>query len=256
MNVTILNTHPSTGKTATTLGLARALVEDGQRVLIVDLDPNFGATTALGLASKPTLYDFLFRDLALKKSLISVRKNIDILCSGSTTIVSEQRLQREPSAQLIFEHAFSGVTAKDFDSILFDVGAGLSRLQVAAACYTQRILIPVTMNVLGTLGASSAFIFAQSLRLIYSTEVEVLGFVPVMVNGDKEETCVTMKTISSLAKSSQRRLLPPIEYDETVPLAAQNHEFVADFSAESSASASYCALARILVDSLVSGKLA
>jgi chromosome partitioning protein len=251
MNLAIFNTHGATGKTATTLGLARALAEDGQRVLIVDLDPNFGATATLGIASKAALHDFLFRDLALMSCLTSVRRNLDILCSGNATLVAEQRLQREPSAQLIFEHAFSGGAAKNFDSILFDVGAGLSRLQVAAVCYSRTMLVPVTMNVLGVLGAASAVIFAQTLRLLYATDAEIIGFVPIMLKRDTEEKEVVMRTMSSIAKSSQQKLLPAIEYDESVPLAARSREFVADFSPGSAAAKSYSALAKVLMDCFV-----
>jgi len=250
MKIAITNTLPVTGKTATTLGLARALAEDGQRVLIVDLDPNFGVTTTLGLESTPALYDFMFKDLALKNCVTSIRKNLHVLCSGSTTLVAEERLQREPSGQLIFEHAFSGVAAEDFDFILFDVGASPSLLQVAAICYSRRVLIPVTTSVLGVLGALSALISAQAFRLIYTAEVEIIGFVPVMVNRGKGETDVTRKTISSIARECHSKLLPAIEYDETVPLAAQSHKFVADFCAGSPAAVSYSTLAKILLDSV------
>jgi chromosome partitioning protein len=251
MNLTILNTQPATGTTATTLGLARALAEDGQRVLIVDLDPSSGATNTLGLPSNSALYDFLFRDADLKKCLTSVRGNLQILCSGPTTVVAEERLQREPSAQLIFAHAFAGRVSEDYDFILFDGGSGLSLLQVAAVCYSRRILIPVTTSVLGVLGAVSAYISAQAFRAIYATEVEIIGYVPVMVNRDQKETEVTMKTISTIARECRRNVLPAIEYDESVPLAARNRMFVADFCAGSSATASYTALAKMLMDSVV-----
>lgn len=250
MNITILNTQPTVGTTATTLGLARALAEVGKRTLIVDLNPNAGATNTLGLPSNSALYDFLFRDADLKKCRTSVRQNLHILSSGPTTLVIEERLQREPSAHLIFERAFSQTVSEDYDFILFDGGAGLSLLQVAALGYSRRILIPVTTSVLAVLGALSAYVIAQAVTAIYAIEVDVIGYVPVMVNRDGNETDVTMKTLSSIGRYSRRNLLPVIVYDESVPLAARNHKFVADFFAESSAAESYNSLSVMLMDSL------
>src|ERR1019366_3916573 len=103
MNITILNTQPTVGTTATVLGLARALAEIGQRILVVDLNPNAGVTNTLGLPSNSALHDFLFGGMDLKKCLTSVRENLHILCSGPTTLVIEERLQRQPTAHLIFE---------------------------------------------------------------------------------------------------------------------------------------------------------
>jgi hypothetical protein len=70
-----------------------------------------------------------------------------------------------------------------------------------------------------------------------------------MVNRDEDEKDVTMKTLSSIARDCGRNLLPAIEYDESVPLAAQNCKFVADCFADSSAAESYNAVARLFTES-------
>lgn len=250
MKITILNTRQAVGTTALVLGVARALADIGQRTLVVDLNPNTGATSTLGLPSSSALHDFLLRDMDLNKCRTSVRTNLDVLCSGPATLVVEKRLQREPSAHLVFEYAFSDTVSEDYDFILFDPGAGLSLLQVASLCYSRRILIPVTSDVLGMLGALSAYISAQAIRSIYGIEVDVIGYVPVTVNGDKNERAVTAKTISSIARDCGLSVLPAIEYDESVQLASRNRTFVADFFAGSLAAQSYSGLAGMLVDSV------
>src|SRR5476649_751637 len=108
MEVTITNLHFGTGKTATTLALARALVGLGKKVLVVDLDPKFGVAATLGLAPRASLHDLLFRNLGMESCLTSARENLEVICSDSTTYVAEERLRRESSPQLVFEYAFSG----------------------------------------------------------------------------------------------------------------------------------------------------
>jgi nitrogenase subunit NifH len=104
--------------------------------------------------------------------------------------------------------------------------------------------------VLGVLGGLSAYVTAQAIRSIYGIEVNVIGYLPVMVNGDKNEKIVTMKTISSIARDCGLSVLPAIKYDESVLLAARNRKFVADFFAGSSAAESYSGLAKMLMDSV------
>jgi chromosome partitioning protein len=247
MEVTITNLHLGTGKTATTLALARALVGLGKKVLVVDLDPKFGVAATLGLAPRASLHDLLFRNLGMESCLASARENLEVICSDSTTYVAEERLRRESSPQLVFEYAFSR-TKNTYDAVLFDVGPGFSWLQVAALCYTRKVLVPVTTDVLGLLGACSAVVSAQTLRWVYSTEVEVIGFLPVMIRKGTPETEVALKTISAISKKGEIKLLPGIEYDDAVPLAARNRMFLADYCAKSCAAGSYEVLAKTLMD--------
>jgi len=247
MEFTISNLHPGTGKTSTTLALARVLAGIGNKVVVVDLDPNFGAATTLGLVPRAPLHDFLFRSLPLDCCVTAARENLDVICADPTTYVAEERLRREASPQLVFQYAFSR-TDKTYDAVLFDVGPGTSRLQVAAICYTRQVLVPVTMDVLGLLGAGSAICSAQALRWVYSSEVEIIGFLPVMVHRGDPETEAALKTISALSKQGRIKVLPAIEYDEAVSLAARNQKFLADFSANSSAAESYELLAKTLLN--------
>jgi chromosome partitioning protein len=112
MEFAIANQHSATGKTTTTLGLARALAGLGKKVLIVDLDPKSGVTATLKLAPQAAFYDSLFRNVTFEDCVTPVRENLDVICSGSTTYVAEERLKRESSPQTVFEYAFSKIDDK------------------------------------------------------------------------------------------------------------------------------------------------
>jgi cellulose biosynthesis protein BcsQ len=160
--------------------------------------------------------------------------------------VAEERLKRESSPQTVFEYAFSR-TDERYDTLLFDIGPGISRLQVAAFCYTHKVLVPVTLDVLGLMGACSSVFSAQGLKWVYSTGIKRIGFLPTMVQRGVPETEAMLKTLTAISKMAEIELFPIIEYDDAVRLATRSHQFVADYSATSSATASYEILAKKLM---------
>jgi cellulose biosynthesis protein BcsQ len=172
-----------------------------------------------------------------------IRENLDVICSDLTTYVAEERLKRESSPQTVFEYAFAEVDDK-YDVVLFDTAPEISRLQVAAFCYTHRVMVPVTLDVLGLMGACSAVFSAQALRWVYSTAIEMIGFLPTMVQRGVPETEAMLKTLAAISKKAKIEVLPSIEYDDAVLLATRGQQFVADYSATSSAAMSFELLAK------------
>jgi chromosome partitioning protein len=172
-----------------------------------------------------------------------------MICSDSTTYVAEEKLGRESSPQTVFEYAFAR-SNDEYDVVLFDVGPGFSRLQVAAFCYSKRVLVPLKMDVLSLMGACSAVFSAQSLQWVYSTGVEMIGFLPVMVQRGIPESEAIMKSLTGISKKAKIELMHSIDFDDAVRLAARSQQFLTDYSASSSAAESYELVAKELTTRL------
>ena len=150
----VANQKGGVGKTTTTVNLAAALAQHGLRVLVVDLDPQGNASTALGIEharGTPSSYDVLVDGVPLAEvvqphadlaSLFVVPATID-LAGAEIELVSivarENRLRRAFAA-----HPLIGTATDDrFDYVLVDCPPSLGLLTLNALVAGAEMLIPI-----------------------------------------------------------------------------------------------------------------
>ena len=81
----VSNQKGGVGKTTTAISLGAALVEQGERVLIVDLDPQANATSGLGISKAPPnpVYGLILKERPIEESIVSTAvSGLDIIPSG------------------------------------------------------------------------------------------------------------------------------------------------------------------------------
>ena len=153
--LTVANQKGGVGKTTTTVNVAAALAQAGLRVLVIDIDPQGNASTALGIdhhAEVPSVYDVLVDGKAIIEvvqecvdvpNLWCVPATID-LAGAEIELVSlvarETRMQRALSAYLA-DAADRG--EERFDYVLIDCPPSLGLLTVNAFVAADEVLIPI-----------------------------------------------------------------------------------------------------------------
>lgn len=146
---TISNQKGGVGKTTTVVNLSAALAKSGARVLVIDLDPQGNASTALGVEHRegtPSVYDVLVNDKELEEvvqncpdfdGLFVIPATID-LAGAEIELVSmvarEQRLSRSLT-KFLDEY--------DFDYVLIDCPPSLGLLTINAFVAASEVLIPI-----------------------------------------------------------------------------------------------------------------
>jgi chromosome partitioning protein len=149
--LTVANQKGGVGKTTTTVNLAAALALQGLHVLVVDLDPQGNASTALGVphhSEVPSVYEVLVDDMPLATTVRPVERIIGLDAVPATLDLAGAEIElvslvaREGRLRRALE-AFLTQSTDRYDYILIDCPPSLGLLTVNALVAADEVLIPI-----------------------------------------------------------------------------------------------------------------
>ncbi len=146
--MTIANQKGGVGKTTTAVNLAASLSQHGERVLVVDLDPQGNASTALDVdhhAGTPSVYNALVEDRPLSDIVVPVNGMPGLFCAPATIDLAGAEIELVPlvAREGRLSRAIDAFDVSELDYVLIDCPPSLGLLTVNALVTAEEVLIPI-----------------------------------------------------------------------------------------------------------------
>jgi chromosome partitioning protein len=143
---TVANQKGGVGKTTTTVNIAAAMAMGGLRVLVIDLDPQGNASTALGVEHRDSagVYEVLMGDAQMSEVIKKVAgfPVLDCVSSNTSLANAEINLVSMVARELQLKEAIESISV-NYDYIFIDCPPSLGLLTINAFAASKELLIPI-----------------------------------------------------------------------------------------------------------------
>ncbi len=183
--IAIINQKGGVGKTTTAVNLAAALARQGERVCVLDLDPQAHATTHFGIepdGDRPSVYDVLVRGRALADVRRDVGENLSLVNSDINLAASEVELAGVVGREVLLREALAQ-DPESYDYLLMDCAPSLGVLTINALAAADEVFIPLQPHFFALHGLGKLLETAALVGRRINPRLRVTGVVVCLYDG-------------------------------------------------------------------------
>ncbi len=179
----VANQKGGVGKTTTTVNLAAGLAKVGQRVLMIDLDPQGNATMGSGVDKRTlelTVYDVLLESSSIAEARVQAEKcGYDVLGSSRELSGAEVELVTMERREKRLQAAIAAVSA-DYDFVLIDCPPSLSMLTLNGLCAANGVIVPMQCEYFALEGLTDLVNTIKQVHANLNKDLQIIGLLRVM----------------------------------------------------------------------------
>ncbi len=179
----VANQKGGVGKTTTTVNLAAGLAQLGQRVLVVDLDPQGNATMGSGIDKRKlelSVYDVLLESATITEARQRAAKaGYDVLGANRELVGAEVELVGQERRERRLKAALHAVR-DEYDFVLIDCPPSLSMLTLNGLCAAHGVLVPMQCEYFALEGLSDLVNTIKQVHANLNPELLIIGLLRVM----------------------------------------------------------------------------
>ena len=181
--IVVANQKGGVGKTTTAVNLSAALREAGQRVLLVDFDPQGNATSGLGVdkSHSPNVYDVLIGESDCAKAIVTTPYG-DVLPSNKALAGAGIELVGMEHREYLLSNALDTVE-ENYDFILIDCPPSLELLTLNGIVAARSVLIPVQCEYYALEGLSDLMVTLRAVKRRLNPTISIFGVLLTMYDG-------------------------------------------------------------------------
>ena len=184
----VANQKGGVGKTTTTVNLAAGLAKVGQRVLMIDLDPQGNATMGSGVDKRKlelTIYDVLLESATIAEARTTSEKLVaggcgfDILGANRELAGAEIELVGVERREMRLKQALAQVST-EYDFVLIDCPPSLSMLTLNGLCCAHGVIVPMQCEYFALEGLTDLVNTIKQVKANLNDDLQIIGLLRVM----------------------------------------------------------------------------
>ena len=181
--ISVANQKGGVGKTTTTVSLAASLAKLGQKVLIIDSDPQGNATSGLGVQKAELaydVYDVIVNEVNVHEVIVpTTRENLMIVPSTIQLAGAEIELTNQTHREQKLKQALTTIR-DEYDYIFIDCPPSLGHLTMNAFTASDTVLIPVQCEYYALEGLSQLMNTITMVRKHFNPQLKIEGVLLTM----------------------------------------------------------------------------
>ncbi|HET8665566.1 MAG TPA: ParA family protein [Nocardioides sp.] len=193
----VANQKGGVAKTTSVASIGAALAELGERVLLVDLDPQACLTFSLGIDPEDlelSVHHVLTKGLHASEVVLETDDGVDLLPATIELARAEADLLTRTGREHVLRAALDDVS--DYDWIILDCPPSLGVMTVAALTAARAVLIPLQCETLSHRGVGQLLDTVHDVRRFTNRDLEVWGVLPTLYDGRTNHARTVLETIS------------------------------------------------------------
>ena len=179
----VANQKGGVGKTTTTVNLAAGLAKVGQRVLMIDLDPQGNATMGSGVDKRKlalSVYDVLLESASIREAaILSEKCGYHVLGANRELAGAEVELVALDHREKRLKGALAEI-ADDYEFILIDCPPSLSMLTVNGLCSAHGVIVPMQCEYFALEGLTDLVNTIKQVHANLNRDLQIIGLLRVM----------------------------------------------------------------------------
>lgn len=210
--IAVANQKGGVGKTTTAINLSACLAEMGQKVLVIDMDPQGNTTSGFGISKNQlinTVYEMIIGECELEECiLVNVIDNISILPSNVNLSGAEIELIGIDKKEFIVRDKVSKVR-DNYDFVIIDCPPSLSMLTVNAMTTADTVLVPIQCEYYALEGLSQLIHTINLVKKRLNPSLEMEGVVFTMYDARTNLSLQVVENVKSNLKENIYKTIIP-----------------------------------------------